>query len=93
MRKSRKIRGGRYRRSLRGGGNFTWVGNFGLNAPPGDTGFNWTGAPHELEIPKPQYVGGKRKNKRSRKRQTKRPRKRNSRFSINQRRQHSRRRR
>ncbi len=90
MRKSRKIRGGRSRRSLRGGGNFTWVGNFGLNAPPGDTGFNWTGAPHELERP---HVGGKRKGKQSRKQPIKRSRRRKSRFSINHRRQHSRRRR
>ena len=90
MRKSRKIRGGRYRRSLRGGGNFTWVGNFGLNAPPGDTGFNWAGAPHELERP---HVGGKKKGKRSHKRKSKRSQKKKLRFTINQRRQHSRRRR
>jgi hypothetical protein len=88
MRKSRKIRGGRSRRSLRGGGNFTWVGNFGLNAPPGDTGFNWSGAPHELERP---HVGGKRKTKRSRRRQPKRSRRRKSRFTISQHRVNSRR--
>ena len=89
MRKSRKNRGGRSRRSLRGGGNFTWVGNFGGGAPPGDTGFNWAGAPHELERP---HVGGK-KGRRSHKRKSKRSQKKKLRFTINQRRQHSRRRR
>ena len=61
MRKSRKVRGGRSRRtrrSKRGGGiRTTWLGNFGAGAPYGATGYGTSA----------QFGGKKRHTKRVRK--------------------------
>jgi hypothetical protein len=63
MRKSRKVRGGRSRRtrrSKRGGGIRTiWVGNFGPGAPLGATGYGTSA-----------LFGGKKKTKRVRRRRS-----------------------